>query len=127
MKYFRAEKYIDVRGVIFNGTPQEEAPVIRNVMYITGKKGSVRGNHYHKEDTHYCMVIAGNIKFQWIEPGDSRIHEMLLIEGDIVLSEVGEKHKFIFATDGAFVAMATKPRTPHDYEEDLVREDFHGE
>jgi quercetin dioxygenase-like cupin family protein len=127
MKYFIAEKYTDERGVIFNGTPQEEAPVIRNVMYITGKKGSVRGNHYHKEDTHYCLVLDGVIKFEWINAGEKKINEKLLIKGDIVLSEVGEKHRFIFLKDGAFVAMATKPRTPHDYEEDLVREDFHGE
>lgn len=122
MKYFRSEDHRDERGVILNATPMN--PTIKNVMYITGKKGAVRGNHVHKKDTHYCLVVSGHIKFQWIEPGDNTLYTKELYEGDIVLSEVGEKHRFIFETDGAFIAMATEPRTQESYEQDTIREDF---
>lgn len=124
MKLFTAESYIDKRGIIMNCTPMN--PVLRNVMYITGKKGSVRGNHMHKKDIHYCMVIKGVIEYFWKEGNKSGLFESILLNpGDIVLSEAGELHKFKFLTDGVFIAMAREPRTQKSYEEDTIRKDYY--
>lgn len=122
MKLYRSEDYRDERGVIMNATPMN--PTLKNVMYITGVKGAVRGNHVHKYDTHYCLVVAGKIKFEYTEPGDDKIFDLELNPGDVVLSEVGEKHRFTFLEDGAFVAMATAERTHEIYEHDTTRIEF---
>jgi quercetin dioxygenase-like cupin family protein len=122
MKFYKAEQYGDERGIISNATPDN--PLIRNVMYITGNKGAVRGNHVHKLDEHYCLVVSGYINFKWKDKNSDEVMSQLLYPGDVVLSEAGEHHKFIFETDGAFIAMATLPRTHENYEEDTTREDF---
>lgn len=121
MKLYKAEQYKDERGIIFNATPQN--PYIRNVMYITGKQWSIRGSHVHKKDSHYCLVVLGILQYEW-QKGDGEKMVEVLYPGDVVLSEPGEKHKFIFLEDGAFVAMATEPRDHDTYEDDLTRVDF---
>ena len=123
MKFFKAEKYKDIRGILMNATPMN--PLIKNVMYITGKKGAIRGMHRHRKDTHYCLVIKGTICYIWKDhKNPKRSGAIDLTPGDIVLSEIGELHKFIFKTEGAFIAMATEARTQESYESDTIRENF---
>lgn len=122
MKFFKAETYKDKRGVIVNATPNN--PVIRNVMYITGKKGSVRGDHWHKKDKHYCLVIEGIIEYTERKIKSNIYERIVLKPGDIVLSDKNTFHRFKFLTDGVFIAMATLPRTHKDYEKDTVRKEF---
>lgn len=114
-------EYKDKRGVIHNITP--DVPV-RDILYITGKKGSVRGNHYHKKDRHFCYIVSGSILYQWESKDGSKSGEVLLNPGDIVVNDILEKHRFIFKTAGSFIAMATESRKQSNYEEDTVRESF---
>ena len=123
MKLFKAEQFTDERGVIINATPMN--PKIRNVMYITGRRGAIRGSHYHKEDTHYSLVVAGTIRYKHKKMGSRKnVGYIDLHPGDIVLSERGEWHQFEFLTDGVFVAMATKARDHDLYEQDTTRVDM---
>lgn len=122
MKLYKAEQYKDQRGIIFNATPDN--PVIRNVMYITGREGAQRGNHVHSYDSHYCMVAWGVLIYEWQEEGSDELKSVEMHVGDVVLSEPGEKHRFIFEEDGAFIAMATQPRTEELYETDTKRVEF---
>src|SRR5581483_325764 len=122
MQLFKADYYTDHRGDIINAMPFKAN--IQNVMYITGKEGAVRGNHVHKKDMHYCLVIEGTILYEWVEKGEEKVNSIPLEAGDIVLSETGEKHRFVFKTDGVFLALATEPRTHESYESDTIRQDF---
>lgn len=122
MKLFKSENYTDERGVIMNATPMN--PTLKNVMYITGAKGAVRGSHVHAKDTHYCLVVSGKILFEYCEPNSDEVVSLVLSPGDVVLSEVGEKHRFTFLENGAFVAMATEARTQELYEHDTTRVNF---
>jgi quercetin dioxygenase-like cupin family protein len=119
MKFFRAEDHGDDRGELLNLTPMN--PVIKNVMYITGRKGDQRANHYHKKDTHYWAVLTGKVRFDWESADGKGGGSKLLLPGDIVLSEVLEKHRFVFLEDSICVAMATESRTQELYESDTVR------
>lgn len=116
----RNPNFIDVRGAITNITPDVE---IRDILYITGKKGAVRGNHYHKKDRHFCYVLSGKIQYEWEDEGGEK-GSLTLVPGDLVVNDILEKHRFIFKTDGAFIAMATEPRNQENYESDTVRVDF---
>lgn len=115
-------RYIDSRGIIINITP--ETP-IGDILYISGKKGAIRGNHYHKTDTHHCFCISGSIKYSEQNLETHEIVEMTLYPGDMALTESGVLHKFEFLEDGAFIAIAKNPRQQAQYEEDTVREEFH--
>lgn len=114
-------KYEDERGIIENITPPVQ---IKDSLYITGKKGAIRGNHYHKKDIHYCYVVSGQIKYCWQDHGSDKTEETILNPGDMVVNGLLEKHRFEFLEDGAFIAMATESREQENYEADTVREVF---
>jgi len=111
--------YIDERGKIVNLTPELD---IKDVLYITGKKGAVRGNHYHKTDFHYCYVVSGQIRYESQSADGNK--DVVLEAGDTVFSPALEKHRFTFLTDGAFISLAKNNRATEKYEEDTVREEF---
>lgn len=112
-------KYADERGIIENITPPVQ---IRDILYITGEKGAIRGNHYHKKDTHYCYIISGEIKYSWKDHGSEKVYDMVLKPGDMVVSRPLQLHRFEFLAKGAFIAMATESREQENYEEDTIRE-----
>ena len=49
--------FVDVRGSI---QPLVDL-MMRSAVMIESKAGSLRANHYHKTDWHYCYVISGQI------------------------------------------------------------------
>ena len=49
----------DTRGEI---VPLVDAHM-RSAVLITSKKGTIRANHYHKTDWHYCYVLEGAIDY----------------------------------------------------------------
>ena len=114
----------DSRGEIFEVLGAKENATIRNINYITGKAGAIRGQHSHKKDTHYCLVIGGRIEYSWVRKGEKKVQSMILESGQMVLSEVGEQHKFTFLTDGIFLDFNTEARTPESYEKDTHRAEF---
>lgn len=113
-------KFKDARGLIENITPDQP---IRDILYITGEEGAVRGNHYHKKDQHYCYVISGLILYEY-ELEDGTKGTEILRPGDMVVNDLLEKHRFEFLTKGSFIAMATQSRKQEAYEEDTVRVEF---
>ena len=48
-----AGNFIDQRGQILNITNL----LFRSCAIISSKKNSIRANHYHIKDWHYCYVI----------------------------------------------------------------------
>ncbi len=113
--------YLDERGIIDNLLPLDV--VCKSALYITGKPSAIRGNHFHKEDEHYCVCIEGKIRYEY-KNGDNPTSFIDLEVGDMVYTPAGELHRFIFETDGVFLALATKGREQANYEEDTVREIF---
>jgi len=114
-------KHSDDRGDLLELLP-DVTQAIHAVLYCTGKTGAVRGSHVHAKDTHFCYVLSGTIQYEWFE-GEER-KSRVLSPGDCVFTPVGEKHRFVFLTDGAFIAMATEPRTQNSYESDTTRVNF---
>lgn len=122
IQYAGLDVFTDERGEIRALLPDDIH--IHSVLYITGKAGAIRANHVHKKDTHYCYILKGELEYIWKnenEPDDKTYHSIILKEGTVVFTPAGEKHKFVFLTDGVFVAMATEPRDQKDYESDTTR------
>lgn len=113
--------FTDDRGLI--DVLLDQGVSIKNVLYMTGKKGAVRGSHVHKKDTHYCMVMEGSVNYSILN-NDKTTSTFLLNEGDIVFTPVGEIHKFVFNEDGKMLALCTESRAQNDYEEDITRIEF---
>ena len=95
---------------------------IGSASVITSKKGSIRGNHYHKEDDHYCFLASGRIQYHYrtTESGDPP--ESLIIEpGQMFYSPPMVEHTMRFLEDSVFYVFAKLNRDQESYEADVVR------
>ena len=51
--------FTDERGVL---QPLVDT-MMKSAVLIQSNKGSIRANHYHKTDWHYCYVLSGEIEY----------------------------------------------------------------
>ena len=42
---------------------------MKSAVLIASKKGTVRANHFHKTDWHYCYVMKGSIDYHYRPAG----------------------------------------------------------
>ena len=121
MKLFRHinPEFIDHRGAITR-ILDTQVP-IKSILSITSHKGSIRSNHYHKKDTHYCYLVSG--KMEWFEkPFDGgEIESTVLEPGDMIFTPAMTIHAVRFLEDSMFLTFATESRNQADYEADTVR------
>lgn len=112
-------EFSDERGDITR-ILDSKAP-IHSILSITSKKGTIRSNHYHKKDTHYCYIVSG--KAEWhekpVEGGE--VETEILESGDMVFTPAMTIHAVRFLEDTVFLTFATEPRNQKDYESDTVR------
>lgn len=124
MKIIRGIKpeFLDDRGGITRILDDENFSV-HSVLYITSKAGTVRSNHYHKTDAHYCYLLSGKAEYyeRPVDGNDSSIEHASLVAGDMVFSDSMIIHSFKFTEDTVLLAFAKKPRNQTDYEQDTVR------
>ena len=112
-------EFVDERGGITK-IIDSEVP-LRSLLYITSKAGTIRSNHYHKKDSHYCYILSG--KAEWHEkPVEGGELEMeVLNAGDMVYTPAMTMHAVRFLEDTVFLALAAESRAQADYESDTVR------
>lgn len=118
-------EFEDTRGAITKLLDDGKTS-IKSILLITSQKGSVRANHYHKEDGHYVYMYSG--KMEYIEsplingePNIDQVSRAELIAGDMVYSPPMIAHAMRFLEDTVWVVMALKSRSQEDYEQDTVR------
>lgn len=109
----------DDRGTIT--TIFDTPTAIHSVLQITSKAGTVRSNHYHKTDAHYCYVESG--KAEWFEQpvAGGSVESAVLQAGDLVFTPPMTVHAVRFLEDTVLWAFATNARNQKDYEADTVR------
>lgn len=115
-------EFVDERGYITRLIDTDEYP-LRAVLEITGKKDTVRGNHYHKTDAHYVYCQSGRFEYSEKNPHDpdAKTETVVLEPGDLVLSKPGTAHAMKFLEDTVFYAFTTERRAQEQYEGDTVR------
>lgn len=114
----RTVDFEDARGTIMDiltHTPLE------HVTIIASKKGSVRGNHYHKHTTQWDFVIQGRMHVRNQRVGESSVTEIVAETNTLIKHEPMEAHAFLVEEDTVFLSLTQGPRGGADYETDTIR------
>lgn len=110
--------FVDARGSI---QPLVDR-VMKSAVMIESKAGTLRANHYHKTDWHYCYVVSGRIEYHHRPTGSEAKPEVLVVEeGEMVFTPPMIDHGMVFPVDTTFLTLSRNPRTQEAYEEDVVR------
>ena len=112
--------FVDARGGI---QPLVDVPM-ESCVLIESKKGSVRANHYHQTDWHFCYVLSGSIEYFHRPHGSSAKPEKLLIEtGRMFFTGSMVDHAMVFPEDTVFLTFGRNSRAQEVYEADVIRID----
>jgi quercetin dioxygenase-like cupin family protein len=110
--------FVDTRGAI---QPLVDE-MMKSAVMISSKKGSLRANHYHKTDWHYCYVVSGAIEYFHRPTGSDQEPERLLVKaGDMVFTPPMVDHAMKFPEDTVFLTLSRNLRDQASYEADVVR------
>ena len=112
------DPFADERGAI---QPLVDA-AMESAVLITSRKGTVRANHYHKTDWHYCYVLVGAIDYFHRPHGSSAEPEHVHIKaGEMFFTPPLVDHAMVFAEDTLFLTLSRNPRDQESYEADVER------
>jgi quercetin dioxygenase-like cupin family protein len=110
--------FIDDRGSI---QPLVDVPM-QSCVLISSKRGTVRANHYHRTDWHYCYVLEGEIEYYERPHGTDEAPEKTIInKGQMFFTAPQIDHAMVFTQDTVFLTWGRNSRTQEIYEADLVR------
>lgn len=113
-----AAAFVDERGEI---QPLVDA-AMNSAVLIRSKKGSLRANHYHRTDWHYCYVLEGTIEYYHRPHGSKEEPECVLVKkGQMVYTPPMVDHTMLFPEDTVFLTLGGNPRDQATYEADVVR------
>jgi quercetin dioxygenase-like cupin family protein len=110
--------FVDERGSI---QPLVDV-TMESCVLISSKKGTVRANHYHQTDWHYCYVLDGEIEY-WERPtGSDEPAVMTRIgKGQMFFTGPMKDHAMVFVADTTFLTFGRNSRVQEVYETDVVR------
>ena len=98
---------------------------LKSAIIIESKAGSLRANHYHKTDWHYCYVLSGQIEYLHRKTGSDLEPETILVnKGEMVFTPPMIDHGMKFPVDTVFLTLSRNPRDQQSYESDVVRVDM---
>jgi quercetin dioxygenase-like cupin family protein len=113
--------FVDSRGSI---QPLVDV-MMKSAVLIESKAGSLRANHYHKTDWHYCYVVSGTIEYLHRPTGSDQEPDTILVnEGEMVFTPPMIDHGMKFPVDTVFLTLSRNPRDQESYEADVVRVDM---
>ena len=110
--------FSDLRGEI---QPLVDLPM-ESCVLIRSKKGTVRANHYHQTDWHFCYVLSGSIEY-WHRPHGSsgKPKRVLVKQGQLFFTPPMVDHAMVFPKDTSFLVLGRNSRAQEVYEADVVR------
>ncbi len=110
--------FADKRGKI---QPLVDA-TMESCVLITSKKGTVRANHYHQTDWHYCYVLSGSIAYYHRPHGSAEPPEKVMIKaGQLFFTPPMVEHAMVFPEDTVFLTLGRNSRRQEVYEADVRR------
>lgn len=115
-------EFVDERGFILK-LLDDGATNVKSVLLIESKKGTIRANHYHKKDSHYCYFLKGRMEYveEDLPPKAPNRRTVVVEKGDIVYTPPMVAHAMKFLEDSTFLVLATESRHQTKYEDDIVR------
>jgi len=110
--------FVDARGEI---QPLVDVPM-ESCVLISSKAGTVRADHYHQTDWHYCYVLEGEIEYYERPTGSSQTPVKTLIKkGQMFFTGPMKDHSMFFVSDTVFLTFGRNSRSQEVYEADVVR------
>ena len=110
--------FVDERGGI---QPLVDLPM-KSCVLISSKKNTIRANHYHKTDWHFCYVMEGSIDYYHRKVGDTNFPQLEKIKkGKLFFTPPMVEHAMVFHEDTVFLTLGGNSRIQSEYELDLVR------
>ena len=110
--------FVDVRGAIHPLVDR----LMKSAVLIESKAGTLRANHYHKTDWHYCYVMSGCIEYYHRPTGsDDEPKCVVARAGEMVFTPPMVDHGMVFPEDTLFLTLSRNPRDQATYEADVVR------
>ena len=110
--------FVDERGEI---QPLVDLPM-KSCVLISSKKNTIRANHYHKTDWHFCYVMEGSIDHYHRKVGDTSFPQLEKIKkGKLFFTPPMVEHAMVFHEDTIFLTLGGNSRIQSEYELDLVR------
>ena len=96
---------------------------MKNLCLIFSKKGTVRSNHYHKEDWHYMFTLKGKYQYFYKDhSSDDKPKIEIFEEGEMVFTPPEEDHACFFLEDTMLIVASRMPRGDQKtYEKDVCR------
>ncbi len=91
-------------------------------VLISSKAGTVRANHYHRTDWHFCYVLSGSIEYYHRPAGSTEAPERVVVKsGQLFFTPPMIEHAMVFPEDTVFLTLGRNSRVQQVYEEDVVR------
>ena len=115
-----SDPFVDARGAIQPLVDED----MKSCVLIASNKGTVRANHYHKTDWHYCYVLSGRIEYYHRPTGSDAEPEKVMVEaGQMFFTPPMVDHSMVFPEDTVFITWGRNSRLQEVYEADVVRID----
>lgn len=112
--------YADARGAIQPLVDMD----MKSCVLISSTAGSVRANHYHKTDWHFCYVLSGAIEYYHRPVGSTAAPEHVTVRaGQLFFTPPMVEHAMVFPEATVFLTLGRNSRVQEAYEEDVVRID----
>ena len=110
--------FVDSRGSI--------QPIVggdfKAAQIITSQAGTVRANHYHREDSHHMYILEGEFEYYFRPTGSDQEPECVVVKaGEMVYTPPMYDHAVKFTADTTFINFASNDRDQSTYEDDIVR------
>ena len=110
--------FVDIRGAIHPLVDR----LMKSAVLIKSRAGTLRANHYHKTDWHYCYVLSGSIEYYSRPTGSDAEPECIVTRaGEMVFTPPMVDHGMVFPEDTVFLTLSRNPRDQATYEADVVR------
>ncbi len=96
---------------------------IDHVAIINSKKGTFRGDHYHRYTAQHIYMTKGSLRyyFRKIDEDNSKVKSVVVHEGEMVTTGPNEVHALEILEDNQFIAFSEGKRGGNDYESDTFR------
>ena len=96
--------------------------MMESCVLIRSRKGSVRANHYHQTDWHFCYVLSGSIEYLHRPHGSTQKPGKVMVqEGQLFFTPPMVEHAMLFPENTSFLVLGRNSRVQAVYEADVVR------
>ena len=112
--------FIDARGMIQNILHEQRG----STVIITTEANTVRANHRHREDNHFCMCLSGMVEYYERQIGSKLTPKCRIFRPyQLFYTPAMVDHAMRFPVKTVLLVLGNRHRSPEDYEKDLIRLD----